>query len=331
MTKIKSNNDKLKNGKSNLDGNPKIGWLCNKNGLLLKTYRWLAKNAVGIIVLIHGFRVHKKKLPMYVIGYSMGGNIALRVLQVLNKEKEAMIKAWNSNNYKNSSTMLKNSTNINEIDNDMNNSNDYDSDNSYASTSATTNAIVNASDKHEGLYNYLDKFNIKGCIILSGMIRIKSKLDPGNISLKYFYLPIIDFLSFVLPHRRFSSLESHKRFKYVSIVNKHDKFRNNNGIKFRCMSEILKATITLDYNINYMPKDIPLLFVHSKDDKVCSYKWTVLFYNKVNANKKELHTVDGMGHAITMRPGNQGILKKIIDWISNLRRNDKYKGEKDEL
>ncbi|KEG01400.1 hypothetical protein YYE_03496 [Plasmodium vinckei vinckei] len=426
MGKIKSNNDKLKNGKSNLDGNPKIDWICNKNGLLLKTYRWLAKNAVGIIVLIHGFRVHtrlnfmrinlkmpnnnegvivdtnnyyiykdswiekfnqngysvygldlqghgesqalnnvrgnftsfddlvedviqymnqiryeiskdnqmndesydivttkKKKLPMYVIGYSMGGNIALRVLQVLNKEKEDMIKAWNSNNYKNSSTMLSNSTNINEIDND--------SDNSYASTSATTNAIVNANDKHEGLYNYLDNFNIKGCVILSGMIRIKSKLDPGNISLKYFYLPIIDFLSFVLPHRRLSSLASHKGLKYVSIVNKHDKFRNNNGIKFRCISELLKATITLDYNINYMPKDIPLLFIHSKDDKVCSYKWTVFFYNKVNANKKELHTVDGMRHATTMNPGNQGILKKIIDWVSNLRSNDKYKGEKDEL
>ncbi|CAD2112678.1 hypothetical protein YYG_00020 [Plasmodium vinckei petteri] len=434
MGKIKSNNDKLRNGKSNLDGNPKIGWLCNKNGLLLKTYRWLAKNATGIILLIHGLKAHtrltfmrinlkipnnnegvivdtnnyyiykdswiekfnqsgysvyaldlqghgesqawknirgefssfddlvedviqymnqiryeiskdnktddkfhnivpttKKKLPMYVIGYSMGGNIALRILQLLNKEKEDIIKAWNSNSYKKCNAMLSNSTNINEIDNDMNNSNDYDSDNSYASTSATTNAIVSTSDKHEGLYNYLDKFNIKGCVILSGMIRIKTKLNPGNISLKYFYLPLINFLSFVLPHRRFWSLASYKRSKNIYSVSKYDKFRNNNGIRFKCMSELIKATITLDYNINYMPKDIPLLFVHSKDDSACSYEWTVLFYNKVNVNKKELHTVDGMGHAITMKPGNQGILKKIIDWISNLRSNDKYKGEKDEL
>ncbi|SCL96276.1 Alpha/beta hydrolase family/alpha/beta hydrolase fold/Serine aminopeptidase, S33, putative, partial [Plasmodium chabaudi adami] len=191
MEKIELNSNELRNATCNLDGDPKVGWLCNKNGLLLKTYRWLAKNAAGIILLIHGYRVHtrlafmrtnlkmadnnedlaidsnncyiykdswiekfnqngysvyaldlqghgesqgwknvrgdfssfddlvddviqymnhiqdeisnenqtddefhdivttkKKKLPVYIIGYSMGGNIALRMLQVLRKEKE---------------------------------------------------------------------------------------------------------------------------------------------------------------------------------------------------------------------------------------------------
>ncbi|VTZ68209.1 lysophospholipase, putative [Plasmodium chabaudi chabaudi] len=425
MEEIELNNGELRSTTlSKLDGDPKTGWLCNKNGLLLKTYRWLADNAVGIILLIHGFRTHtrlafmrinlrmpnnneglivdtnnyyiykdswiekfnqngysvyaldlqghgesqsqknvkgdfssyddlvddvlqymnqiqdeisndnqmndesydilttkKKNLPMYVIGYSIGGNIALRILQLLNKEKGNNINVGESDNNKKCNIMLDNSTNTNKIGKDMNNSNDYGSDNSCDSTSATTNAIVNASDKHEGCNNCLDKFNIKGCITISGMIRIKSRLDPGNKSLKYFYLPLANFLSFVLPHVRIFS-KSYKKSDYAANVSKYDKFRNHSGIKFKYIAEIIKATTALDYNINYMPKDIPLLFVHSKDDRVCSYEWTALFHNKVKVDKKDLHPVDGMGHATTIEPGNEDILKKIIDWIYDLRRND---------
>ncbi|EUD74046.1 hypothetical protein YYG_01142 [Plasmodium vinckei petteri] len=458
MEEIELNNDELRNTTCNLDGNPKIGWLCNKNGLLLKTYGWLAKNAIGIILLIHGLKSHtrltflrinlkipdkneglivdtnnyyiykdswiekfnqngysvyaldlqghgesqahtnirgdfscfddlvddvlqymnqihdeisndnqtnddktydgilnddktyddilndnqmndesydivttkKKKLPMYVIGYSIGGNIALRILQLLNKEKGNNINTGESNNYKKCNTISDNSTNINEIDNDMydiNNFNDYDFDNSCVSTSATTNAIDSSSDKDEGCYNCLDKFNIKGCVTISAMIRIKSRLDPGNKTFKCFYLPLVKFLSFVLPNTRIFSKSAYKKSDYTANVSKYDKFRNHSGIKFKYIGEIIKATTALDHNIKYMPKDIPLLFVHSKDDTVCSYEWTVSFRDKVKVNKKDLHSVDGMGHATTMEPGNEEILEKIIDWIYDLRRNDEDEKE----
>ncbi|SBS89726.1 lysophospholipase, putative [Plasmodium ovale curtisi] len=275
MERVELNNNKSRNTQCSLDGDPKIGWLCNKNGLLLKTYAWIVKNSIGNILLIHGFKAHarlvfmrinlkmpnddgdvvvdnnnyyiykdswiekfnqngysvytldlqghgesqgwkngkgdincfddivddviqymnhiqnntsndnqkddkyhntvtnkKKKLPMYIIGHSMGGNIALRILQLLGEEKEYRIKTQSSNNYKNYNTMLNNSTNINGNANgvvkdmingkyNMNNanfftnSNGYGPDNSYASISTTTNAI--ASDKDERSYNYLDK------------------------------------------------------------------------------------------------------------------------------------------------------------------------------
>ncbi|SCL84948.1 lysophospholipase, putative [Plasmodium chabaudi adami] len=429
MEEVELNNDKLRNTKCNLDGDPKIGWLRNKNGLLLKTYAWIVQNPIGNILLIHGFKVHtrlifmkknfkipnnneglvvdnnnqyiykdswiekfnqsgysvyaldlqghgesqsfgkfkgdfscfddlvddviqymnqihdeisndnqmndeshniltskKQKLPMYVIGYSMGGNIALRMLQVLNKEKKSKIKSRNSNNYKNSNTKLRNSTNINDIDNgmyDMNNSNNYGFDKSGANISAGTNAI--ASDKHEGCYDSFDKFNIKGCVSLSGMIRIKSVLDPGNISFKYFYLPLADFLAYVLPNPQISPESRYKKSGHFANMCKHYIFRNINGKKYKTMSEFIKATVKMDCNINYIPKDIPLLFVHSKDDSICSYEWTVSFYNKLNVNDKELHVVDGMNHDTTIKPGNEEILKKIIDWICNLRTSDRDK------
>ncbi|CAD2088383.1 lysophospholipase, putative [Plasmodium vinckei lentum] len=430
MEEIELNNDELRNTKCNLYGDPKIGWLHNKNGLFLKTYRWLAKNASGIILLIHGFRVHtqltfmrtnikmpnnneglvvdnnnnyiykdswienfnkngysvyaldlqghgesqtwknikgnfssfddlvddviqymkqiqdeisndsqtngephdivttkKKRLPMYIIGHSMGGNIALRILQLLGKAKENDINSGDANNYKNCNSILGNSTNIDEIDNDMNNYNDYDSDNSCASTSATTSAIASAVGKDEGFYNCLDKFNIKGCVSLSGMIRIKSKWDPGNKSYMYFYLPIISFLSRVAPRARVSLESRYNMFGHYANRFRLYKILNINRTKFKCISELIKATITLDCDINYMPNDIPLLFVHSKDDTVCSYEWTASFHNKVSVSKKELYTVDGMNHGTPTRAGNEEILKKIIDWISDLRSNDEDEKE----
>ncbi|CAD2096431.1 lysophospholipase, putative [Plasmodium vinckei lentum] len=429
MEGVELNNNELRNTKCSLDGDPKIGCLRNKNGLLLKTYAWIVKNPIGNVLLIHGFKVHtrlifmkknfkipnnneglvvdnnnqyiykdswienfnqngysvygldlqghgesqsfgkfkgdfssfddlvddviqymnqiydetsndnqkddgsnniattkKKRPPMYIVGYSMGGNIALRVLQSLNKEKEDRIKVWNSNNYKNSSTMLNNYTNINDNDkglHDMNNSNYYGSNTTCASISAMTNATD--SDKHEGCYNYFDKFNIKGCVSISGMIRIKSKLDPGNETFKYFYLPLSDFLAYVLPHAQMSSEPRNKKSEYFANICKYYIFRNINGKKYKNMSEFIRATITLDCNVKYIPKDIPLLFVHSKDDSICSYEWTVSFYNKLNVDKKELHVVDGMNHDTTTKPGNEEILKKIIDWICNLRANDEGK------
>ncbi|SCL86574.1 lysophospholipase, putative [Plasmodium chabaudi adami] len=426
---VELNNNELRNTKCNLDGDPKIGWLRNKNGLLLKTYAWIVQNPIGNVLLIHGFKVHtrlifmkknlkipnnneglvvnnnnqyiykdswiekfnqsgysvyaldlqghgesqsfgkfkgdfssfddlvddviqymnqiydetssdnqkndeshnisttkKKRLPMYIVGYSMGGHIALRVLQALKKEKEDRIKAWNSNNYKNSNTRLSNSTNINDIDNgmhDMNISNVHGSDNPCASISATKNAI--ASDKDEGFYNCLDKFNIKGCVSISGMIRIKSIFNPGNISLKYFYLPLTDILAYVLPHVHISSESRNKKSGYFANMFKYYIFRNINGKKYKNIADFARATITLDCNVNYIPKEIPLLFVHSKDDSVCSYEWTVSFHNKINVDKKELHVVDGMNHDTTTKPGNEEILKKIIDWICNLKTNDEDK------
>ncbi|EUD73105.1 hypothetical protein YYG_02105 [Plasmodium vinckei petteri] len=290
----------------------------------------------------------KKRLPMYIIGHSMGGNIALRILQLLGKEKENSINSGDENNYKNFNIILDNYINSSEIDNDMEedmiddvydmnnfnkfvmenmnnmyflaNSNGYYSDKSCFSASDTSDSIV--SDKYEGCYNYLDKLNIKGCASLSGMMRLQAPLDGGSKSFKYLYLPIIKFLSLVAPHALISSEPGYKRSEYVTNICKYDKFRNKNGVKFKCVSELIKATITLDCNINYLPKEIPLLFVHSIDDCVCNYKGSAMFYDKAKVNRKELYIVEGMNHSITTAPENEKILKMVTDWICDLERND---------
>ncbi|SCM09871.1 Serine aminopeptidase, S33, putative [Plasmodium chabaudi adami] len=203
----------------------------------------------------------------------------------------------------------------------MNNSNDYGFDNSCASTSGTTNAIV--SGKDEGCYNYLDKLNIKGCVSLSGMMRLKTPLGSGNKLLKYFYLPILSFLPCIAPHARILlKPRPYKAPKCVLSIFKHNGSINNNGMKLKCIYELIKAVVTVNRNINYMPKDIPLLLVHSKDDNICCYEGTDSFHNKAKIENKKIRIVEDMSHAITEEPGNEEVLNIIIDWISNLRTND---------
>ncbi|VTZ66344.1 lysophospholipase, putative [Plasmodium chabaudi chabaudi] len=437
MEEIELNNDELRSATvSKLDGDPKIGWLCNKNGLLLKTYEWLAHNAIGIILLIHGLKAHtrltfmrinikmsnnnegiivdsdnyyiykdswiekfnqngysvyaldlqghgesqawkntrgdfssfddlvddviqymyqiqneisndnqtndivttkKKKLPMYIIGHSVGGNIAIRILQLLREKKEGNINAGDENYYKKCNIMLDDLTNANEINNDtvedmiddMNNFNDSPvKDIWYKRCISNSNNddpyiyIANTSDKDERFYNNLYKLNIKGCVSLSGMMKLNAIRKAGDRSIRYLYLPLAKFLSRVAPNAVFSPKSGLKHSEYVADIYKYDKFRNSDKIKFKCISELIKATVTLNCNINHMPTDIPLLFVHSKDDNVCCFEAAYSFYNKANVPGKKFHTVDGMNHAITAAPGNEEILNEILNWISNLRRKN---------
>lgn len=39
-------------------------------------------------------------------------------------------------------------------------------------------------------------------------------------------------------------------------------------------------------------------------------------------NNKEFYPLDIMEHMLPMEPGNEQVLGKILDWISNLNNND---------
>ncbi|CAD2088330.1 lysophospholipase, putative [Plasmodium vinckei brucechwatti] len=634
MGEIELDNDELRRTVFNLDGNPKVDYFYNKDGLLLKTYGWLVKKAVvGIVLLIHGLKGHarftylkanaevidnnevlvidnnnyyvysgswieklnqngysvyamdlqghgesegrknlrghfkrfsdlvddvlqymnkiqdeisndnkaddgscsivttkKKKLPMYIIGYSMGGNIALRILQLLNKAKEkSTCKLGNVATYKNGDTLVGDFTNIYDSDNDNDNDDDiyydyddddddiyydaydgdnptnkatnvsevvginnvsndnttehvactyciendnkYDNvstttggsdidnisvsaednvvaststddnaiagtstedsiiaststddnaiagtstedsiiaststddnaiagtstedsviantstddnaiagtstkdnvvaststddnaiagtsaddnaiagtsadDNAIASTSADDNAIASTSaddnadadivvrgdiiargnNKIDDKYNCLDKLNIKGCVALSGMVSFERIAQPGSYLFNYLYLPLTHLLSYIAPNVETRSELPYKGFAYVDHLCKLDKYRGNRAITVKCVYELIKAMGALNDDINYIPKDIPLLFVHARGDSICYYKGVKLFYDRLNSDNKELYTVDNMDHSITIEPGNEKILEKVIDWLNNLEKDNK--------
>ncbi|EUD66269.1 hypothetical protein C922_03464 [Plasmodium inui San Antonio 1] len=60
MVEKESHDEETRLRGSRLDGAPKHDSFFNKDGLLLRNYGWLVKNAIGIIVLIHGIRTHAR-------------------------------------------------------------------------------------------------------------------------------------------------------------------------------------------------------------------------------------------------------------------------------
>ncbi|CAD2089389.1 lysophospholipase, putative [Plasmodium vinckei lentum] len=596
MEEIELNSDELKNTTVNkLDGNPKIGWFCNKNGLLLKTYGWVVKNAVGIIYLIHGLSTHarltfmriniklptsdgdvivdndnyyiykdswiekfnqngysvyaldlqghgesqawnnirgsanrfddlvddvidymnhiqdeianenqtddesydvvpakKKRLPMYIIGHSMGGGIAIRILQLLRKEKEKRINSGDEHDYKKCNIMLDNSTNANEINNDMvedmisdmcdmnsfndnsvkhvsdkrcitNSKNDdpgtssastsasirpSTSTNIRASTSANTNANVRAStsantstnirtntsantstnmrastsantstnirtntsantstnirastsantstnmcantsvrpkvvkstskvvsannnskdntnenkivsannnskdntsentndcssditnastseSEQVKKYNNLDELNIRGCISLSGMLGLTIVGQPGSFIFKYIYIPVTKLMSYFAPYKKTVAEFPYKTSQFIENVFKYDKLRITDGITYKYLHEIIKTMGKLFDNAKNMPKDIPLLLIHSKDDGICNYKGSQSYFDKIDVPGKELYIVEGLNHSTTLESGNEDVLQKVMDWI-NLRNKDANETKKEQ-
>ncbi|CAD2085566.1 lysophospholipase, putative [Plasmodium vinckei brucechwatti] len=504
MEGIELNSDELKNTTiSKLDGNPKIGWFCNKNGLLLKTYGWVVKNAIGIIYLIHGLTSHtrltfmrinikvptssgdvivdndnyyiykdswiekfnqngysvyaldlqghgesqawknirgsanrfddlvddvidymnhiqdeianenqtddesydvvpakKKRLPMYIIGHSMGGGIAIRILQLLRKEKEDRINSGDEHDYKKCNIMLDNSTNANEISNamvedmisdmcDMNSFNDNsvkhisdkyciknskndDPGTSSASTSANAsvrpkvikstskvvsannyskdntneNKIVSANNNSKDStsekandcssdtpnastseseqakkYKNLDKLNIRGCISLSGMLGFTIVGQPGSFIFKYIYIPVTKLMSYFAPYKKTIAEFPYKTSQFIENVFKYDKFRTTDGITYKYLHEIIKTMGKLFDNAKNMPKDIPLLLIHSKDDGICNYKGSQSYFDKIDVPGKELYIVEGLNHSTTLESGNEDVLKKVMDWINSKNKD----------
>lgn len=78
----------------------------------------------------------------------------------------------------------------------------------------------------------------------------------------------------------------------------------------------------LDNDIDVTPKDIPVLFIHSKDDPFCYCRGAVSFYNRLNVNNKELHILQNMEHVLTVEPGNMDVLKRIMNWLTSLSEEE---------
>ncbi|SCL85883.1 lysophospholipase, putative, partial [Plasmodium chabaudi chabaudi] len=390
----------------------------------------------------------KKRLPIYIIGHSMGGSIAIRILQLLRKEKEDDNNSGDEYDYKKCNIMLDNSTNATEINNSMvedmiNDMRDMDnlSDNSVklisdkhcitdyenddpgtssastsanmrgstsastsvnvgastsastgvnvgastsastgvnvgASTSASTSVnvgastsanagarpkivksksnVVNANNnpkdstsgsktdsinndskgstserEHAKKYNLLDELNIRGCISLSGMLGLKIVGQPESFIFKYIYLPVTKLMSHLAPYRKTIAEFPYKTSQFIENVFKYDKLRYNEGITYKYLHELIKTMGQLFENAKNMPKDIPLLLIHSKDDGICNYKGSQSFHDKIDVPGKEIYLVENLNHSTTLESGNEDVLRKVLDWI-NSKNEDTNEAKKEE-
>ncbi|ETW15647.1 hypothetical protein PFFVO_05427 [Plasmodium falciparum Vietnam Oak-Knoll (FVO)] len=206
-----------------------------------------------------------ENLPIYLAGFSMGANIMLRAMELLNNTNDDLI----------------------------------------------------------------TKGSIKGLVSLSGMFSIKAVGSPDSFKYKYFFSPVMNLMSSIGPTDRISkSKKSYERCPYVNDLISFDKVRYDGTITKNLAYGLMKSVDTLNKNMDRIPKNIPILFIHSKTDNICTYEDALLFFNKLNNSNKEIYTLENMSHVITIEKGNEKPLNKMIEWIQYTQYKEEEKKKK---
>ncbi|CAA9990051.1 lysophospholipase, putative [Plasmodium knowlesi strain H] len=364
-----------------LDGRPTIRSFFNKDGLLLRTYGWIERNAIGIILLIHGLNSHTRfsflrhnvhvlnnnrailmdgnnyyiykdswiehfnKHRYSVFGIDLQGhgesegweNLSLNVkkfddlvydvLEYIPKIQEDSMRYLNNDSNNNGSSGSSRRSNRNNRGGDS--SRNYHRGNRIATPlpvyiigqSMGGNVALRTLQlvgKNRGLNRRL---NIRGCVSLSGMVAIEPLGLPSSYTYKCFFMPLSKIFSDFLPTLRILCKLPYKKFQYIRDIGRYDRMRYRNGITCKFAYELLRAMDNLDHDVRYMPRDIPILFIHSEKDRLCYPEGVVSFYNRLNIANKELHMLNYMEHMLSMEPGNERVLSKIMNWLHNMSRS----------
>ncbi|GAW83210.1 PST-A protein [Plasmodium gonderi] len=342
-----------------LDGRPQLGAFKNKHGVSLSTYGWLVKNAIGIIILIHGLNSHVR-FSFLRHNVDIVGTDKAILKDGVNYYvyKDSWVERFNKSGYSVYGIDLQGHgksggwghlrANIRHFDDMVHDVLDYimKIQENFCGSEKSNNILccddLKGSKKSIPVYiigqsmggnialrtlqligkmgEYNEKkLNIKGCISLSGMISIERLVaSPRSYKYKYIYLPIIRLFSYCFPRFRIVNNMRYIKYKFMNDLFKYDKMRYNKGITSRFACELLKAMGNLDRDMQYIPEDIPILFIHSKDDTLCYYRGVVSFFKRLKNDNKELLILENMEHMLTVEPGNETVLSKIMNWLSKL-------------
>ncbi|SBS92433.1 lysophospholipase, putative [Plasmodium ovale] len=340
------------------DGTPRLDSFFNKDGLLIRAYGWLVKNAIGIIILIHGIKAHTRLAFLrHNVEIVSNDKAILKDKDNYYLYNDSWIEHFNKKGYSVYGLDLQGhglSDGWENLSFNIKNFDDFAYDViHYISKIHDTpelgdkrDCIIPRSSNDAGNRDLLPvyiiglsmggnialrtlqilgklndrkpRLNIKGCISLSGMISIEQLPSPNSYAYKSFFLPISKFVANCVPTLRLISKYPYKIYPCIKDIINFDKIRSNKEITCRFGYELLRAMYNLDKDMEHIPKDIPILFIHSKDDCLCYYGGAVSFYNRLDVDKKELHTVENMDHLLVCEPGNEEILKKIVQWLTSL-------------
>ncbi|ANQ05861.1 PST-A protein [Plasmodium coatneyi] len=328
----------------------------------MRTYGWLVKNAIGIIILIHGLGSHARLTFLrHNIEIVNNDKAILKDGNNFYVYKDSWAQYFNKHGYSvfgldlqghglsdgwdNLKAIVKEFDDfaydvmqyIRNIQDSINGSNIHDNDGSLpfradqiCGRKALPTYLVGISmggcialrmlqilgkshNRREGTGLY-----INGCISISPMIIAKKLPSRNSFLSQHVYLPLSKCIANWFPTVRLINKYPYKKNPYVKYIIEYDKIRSKEAITCRLGYELLRAIDNLDNDIKHMPEDVPVLIIYSKEDILCCYDGSLSFYDRLDVNNKEMHTLEDMEHTIIWEPGNEEVSKKIVDWIMSL-------------
>ncbi|ANQ06924.1 Lysophospholipase-like protein [Plasmodium coatneyi] len=345
-----------------LDGKPRLDSFFNKDGLLLRSYGWLVKNAIGIIILIHGLGSHARLTFLRHNVEIVNNNKAiLKDGKNFYVYEDSWVEYFNKKGYSVYALDLqghglsdgyeKRNYHVNKFDDFA-----YDVMQYIAriqdslpcgdsKDDATSDGNVDQGINKKRLPTYImgismggnialrilqllgksqsdanKMLNIKGCVSLSSMISVELLTSPGSYTYQLFFLPLSNIISDFFKNSRLISVLPYQRYPYMNDILMFDKIRFKGGITYQFGRELLNAMANLDKDIGYTLTNIPILFIHSKDDPFCYWRGVVSFYNRLKVRYKELRLLENMEHVLTGEPGNMKVLNSVLDWLASISK-----------
>lgn len=152
--------------------------------------------------------------------------------------------------------------------------------------------------------------NIAGLLLSGPSLKISDDISP-------FMQKLSKIVSVILPKLPALKLDSSGISRDPSVVKSYDTDPLNyrKGILARTGAEILKATEIIEKHMSEIT--CPVLIMHGTADKLSDPGGSQTFYESVSSTDKTLKYYDGLYHEILNEPEKDRVLNDIVSWLDS--------------
>ena len=163
----------------------------------------------------------------------------------------------------------------------------------------------------------ISSYDLNGIILLSPYFNISSGIKPSELMIKLGIKLSRYFPKSKIAGKNDISISCcNKKYELLSSLNK---YKYTGKFMLSTLREIyLNNKWVLE---NYYKFNIPILAIHSKNDKVTCYKGTINFINNIKSSDKEIFLLDEGNHTLLVPIDDNDyqpivVMSKITNWIN---------------
>lgn len=152
----------------------------------------------------------------------------------------------------------------------------------------------------------------KGAVLLAPMVSLEKVSKAG---LNPYLLPLSALVSYWFPAAQVAKVNRNPLYPALQLEWDSDPLNFQGNTRARSAAEYLRVTRELTPNLNQIR--CPWICFHGEDDTLCDPDGSQLLYDESQSEDKELVKLSKMWHVLIKEPGQEKIVAKIIQWVSD--------------